>query len=280
MRQTPSSRHGAVAASSSLTDAALPSRLMSGVALFSRCGPVIAPICVVSIYLAGPQGQVVVAAALIVIGLQAWARAHAPDVRQHLPVTVLLPVFLPALFGATVAVPLIGAIVLFAATLARRGANRTYSLRPSSIAVAGSIIVIAGVACFQVATQASQTAGSNFGWQQLPGQNYGAAAVVLIVVLVSLVNGVFEELLWRVWLPSMFPSRRYLVVQWLFISTCFGLSHYFGTPGGRLGVTFASVFGLAMCVLREFTRGSVLWAVGVHIVADVILIGGLYGAFI
>ncbi|WP_175345469.1 hypothetical protein [Clavibacter tessellarius] len=42
---------------------------------------------------------------------------------------------------------------------------------------------------------------------------------------------------------------------------------------------FAGLFGAAMCVLREMCRGSVVWIGAVHFVADVILMGGVYGVW-
>ncbi|WP_445337296.1 hypothetical protein [Clavibacter sp. CFBP 8614] len=42
---------------------------------------------------------------------------------------------------------------------------------------------------------------------------------------------------------------------------------------------FAGLFGAAMCVLRKMCRGSVVWIVAVHFVADVILMGGVCGVW-
>lgn len=45
-------------------------------------------------------------------------------------------------------------------------------------------------------------------------------------------------------------------------------------------MVFAGLFGLAMCVVRALSGGTVVWCVGVHVVADIILIGEVYGAFV
>ncbi|WP_158252475.1 type II CAAX prenyl endopeptidase Rce1 family protein [Cryobacterium sp. Y57] len=60
-------------------------------------------------------------------------------------------------------------------------------------------------------------------------------------------------------------------------SLIFGLSHINGTPGGIIGMAFAGLFGFAMCIIREVSTGSVIWIIVAHFVADVILIGGVYG---
>ena len=42
-------------------------------------------------------------------------------------------------------------------------------------------------------------------------------------------------------------------------------------------MALATLFGFAMCVVRWMSHGSLVWIVGVHVLADVILIGGIYG---
>ena len=54
-------------------------------------------------------------------------------------------------------------------------------------------------------------------------------------------------------------------------------SRLHGTPNGVVGMAFAGLFGLAMCLVRERSRGAVVWVLVAHFVADVILIGGAYG---
>ena len=76
------------------------------------------------------------------------------------------------------------------------------------------------------------------------------------------------------------PGRQHLLLRSVFISALFGLSHLHGTPSGVLGMTFAGLFGLTMCLVRETSRGAVLWVIAAHFVADVILIGGAYGLFV
>ena len=102
----------------------------------------------------------------------------------------------------------------------------------------------------------------------------------MVVLVASLVNATFEELLWRVGLADLFAGRRAIALQWLLVSACFGLAHIAGTPGGIVGMVFAGLFGLAMCVVRALSDGAVVWCVGVHVVADIILIGEVYGAFV
>lgn len=53
-----------------------------------------------------------------------------------------------------------------------------------------------------------------------------------------------------------------------------------GAPGGILGMLFATMLGQAMCVMRELGRGSVIWVIAVHFLADVILIGRVHEIFL
>ena len=64
------------------------------------------------------------------------------------------------------------------------------------------------------------------------------------------------------------------------LSVIFGLAHINRTPGGMLGIAFAGLFGFAMCVIREVSRGSVIWIIVTHFIADALSIGGVYGIFI
>ena len=133
---------------------------------------------------------------------------------------------------------------------------------------------------FQAVWASTRVSASSLQWQTLPGQDLGIVWVAGIVIGASLVNSAFEELLWREGMSRLFRGRRLLLLQWVFISALFGLSHVQGTPGGLLGTVFAGLFGFAMCLVRELALGDVVWIILAHFIADVILIGGVYGLFI
>ena len=95
------------------------------------------------------------------------------------------------------------------------------------------------------------------------------------------VNAGFEEIAWRVGLAGrIVRGWAPTALQWVIVSGCFGIAHLKGTPGGIVGMALAGLFGLAMCTLRALSRGSVAWCVGVHVVSDVTLLGGIYGVFL
>ena len=58
----------------------------------------------------------------------------------------------------------------------------------------------------------------------------------------------------------------------LMSSALFGLAHYFGTPGGPLGVVLAGLLGWLLAKSMIETRGFV-WAFLLHFIADFIVFG-------
>ncbi|WP_161886522.1 Helicase associated domain protein [Marisediminicola antarctica] len=188
--------------------------------------------------------------------------------------------FLPAVMGWHVLIPALGGALLLVANLVHRPWRQIFVPHTSPFVVASIVMVSVGVAAFQLLTSAPRQSSGSLEWSVLPGQEYGPLAVIAIVIVASITNATFEELLWRVGLQRLFAGRGWLIAQWLLLSVIFGLSHVNGTPGGILGMAFAGLFGFVMCIIREVSRGSVIWIIVVHFVADVILIGGVYGIFI
>jgi len=188
--------------------------------------------------------------------------------------------FLPAVMGWHVLIPALGGALLLVANLVHRPWRQIFVPHTSPFVVASIVMVSVGVAAFQLLTSAPRQSSGSLEWSVLPGQEYGPLAVIAIVIVASITNATFEELLWRVGLQRLFAGRGWLIAQWLLLSVIFGLSHVNGTPGGILGMAFAGLFGFVMCIIREVSRGSVIWIIVVHFAADVILIGGVYGIFI
>ena len=143
--------------------------------------------------------------------------------------------------------------------------------------VASIVVVLVDVATFQWVTSSLRGSSGSFEWRTPPGQDYGFFAVTIIVIDASIINATFEELLGRIGFQGLFTGRGRAMPQWLVLSLIFGLFHINGTPGGVLRMAFAGLFGFAMCFIREMSKGSVSWLIVAHFVADVILIGGVYG---
>jgi len=205
------------------------------------------------------------------------AYASRGDRQSALFVLLCVVTFLPAVAGWHVLVPALGSVVLLAANAVYRPWRRVFVPYTSVLVIVSVVITVVGVAMFQLISSRVRASEGTLVWSVLPGQEYGLFVVIVIVVIASITNATFEELLWRVGLPRLFPERVHTVVQWLVLSIVFGLSHINGTPGGTVGMVFAGLFGFAMCVIRRLSRGTVLWIVVAHFVADVILIGAVYG---
>lgn len=98
--------------------------------------------------------------------------------------------------------------------------------------------------------------------------------VLLWVPLLAAVNAFVEEMLTRfgvvVALDGILAPKTIAIISGL----VFGTVHYFGTPGGVVGVIVAGVLGwvLARSVLE--TRG-LFWAWWVHFLQDIVIISAL-----
>jgi membrane protease YdiL (CAAX protease family) len=110
---------------------------------------------------------------------------------------------------------------------------------------------------------------------------HATVSIVLTSVVIALVNGTLEEVLWRGTYVQMFPGQA--IWAWLYPSLGFALWHIApqsvtggaATPGGTAAfVVVAGVFGL--CWGRvAFRTGSIRWTVVSHVLLDFAGLGAL-----
>lgn len=188
-------------------------------------------------------------------------------------------IFAPSMVGWNTLVPALGAVLLVVANCVYP--SWRWVLRPiSSKSVWWAVIAVCvGVAAFGPIRSVYGDARPSLAWSMLPGQEQGLGIVVLIVLGASLANAAFEELLWRVGMDRLFIGQASFIARSLALSAMFGLSHIHGTPGGKLGMVFAGLFGLAMSLIRRMAAGSMVPPLVAHFTADVMLIGNAYGLF-
>jgi membrane protease YdiL (CAAX protease family) len=104
---------------------------------------------------------------------------------------------------------------------------------------------------------------SNFQWSFIP-----------LVLLFSLTNSLAEELIFRFGIVgglfNHYPKLTILIIS----AVLFGLPHYFGNPGGVIGVLMSGVLGYILCKATLETKGlSIAWTI--HFVQDVIIFTAL-----
>jgi uncharacterized protein len=99
-------------------------------------------------------------------------------------------------------------------------------------------------------------------------------SVLPLVIGLSASNAFVEEALTRfgvvVGLHGVVPNRTLYLVS----AAIFGGVHYFGTPGGVIGVAMAGFLGWLLARSIVETRG-VFWAWFVHFLQDVVIFSGL-----
>ncbi len=120
---------------------------------------------------------------------------------------------------------------------------------------------------------------NSFMWTPLlPDQLRGSfPSTVLVVVVIAIINGVFEETLWRRCVPvalqnAGLPSHLIIIISCM----AFGAAHWNGLPPGWLGVGLTTCFGLASFWLLHVS-GSLIPSICVHAVVDFAIILPLAG---
>ncbi len=104
-----------------------------------------------------------------------------------------------------------------------------------------------------------------------------AAMVPLIplVLLFSLSNSLGEELIFRHGVVTALEDSRWANHSPLASGAIFGSVHFFGAPGGFLGVVMAGALGYVLAKSLRETRG-LFWAWSIHFVLDVIIIASIF----
>ncbi len=93
----------------------------------------------------------------------------------------------------------------------------------------------------------------------------------------AIVNAVIEELIWRGILWDMLVKAIGKVpVVIILQAVSFGVFHIHGFPRGAIGVAMATVYGLALGVIRHRT-GGLGAAIATHIFADLVIFAVLVG---
>lgn len=126
-------------------------------------------------------------------------------------------------------------------------------------------IVITGVTVLAVLLPAALSGGLDFG--RLVG-------LLPFVLLLALCNAIVEEAIFRFSLIATLAGQVDARTIALLSGAIFGAIHYFGVPGGPLGVALAGFLGwlLAKSVLE--TRG-VGWALTIHFLQDVVIFSAI-----
>jgi membrane protease YdiL (CAAX protease family) len=110
----------------------------------------------------------------------------------------------------------------------------------------------------------------------LSSLNFSAALPLLpLVLLFSLSNSLGEELIFRHAVVSALEDTRWAVRSPLVSAAIFGSVHYFGAPGGVLGVLMAGALGYMLTKSIRETRG-LFWAWSIHFILDVIIIAAIF----
>ncbi len=112
----------------------------------------------------------------------------------------------------------------------------------------------------------------------LQNQNWQASDLIKFlpfILVFSLINSFVEEMVFRlgvvVALKDLISDRKVAIVSGMI----FGLVHYFGTPGGWIGVLVAGFLGwfLAKSILE--TKG-IFWAWLIHFLQDMVIFATLF----
>lgn len=103
----------------------------------------------------------------------------------------------------------------------------------------------------------------NFQWGFIP-----------LVLLFSLTNALSEELIFRFAIVgSLFHHYPNLTVM-IISAVLFGVPHFFGNPGGVIGVFMSAILGYILCKATIETRGLSI-AFLIHFVQDIIIFTAL-----
>lgn len=112
-------------------------------------------------------------------------------------------------------------------------------------------------------------------WRQV-GRSAGftitsAIRVLPLVLALSLVNAAVEELIFRV---SLVNALDGVVPGWgiaIASALVFGIPHYFGKPGGPVGILMAGFMGW-FSTMSIVQTGGIGWAYLIHVVQDIIIL--------
>ncbi|MCM3782096.1 CPBP family intramembrane metalloprotease [Neobacillus mesonae] len=99
---------------------------------------------------------------------------------------------------------------------------------------------------------------------------------IIFILVFSLMNAFSEEIIFRFSFVSVVSRYGFspYVAQGLAAST-FGIVHYFGNPGGVMGVLMAAFIGWFLAKSMLETKGF-FWALTIHFLQDVVIFSALF----
>jgi membrane protease YdiL (CAAX protease family) len=105
-------------------------------------------------------------------------------------------------------------------------------------------------------------------------QIYNVLIFLPAILIAAAINAFGEEFEFRSMvlarLEPVFGGQSAIIMS----SALFGLIHYFGTPGGPLGVVLAGFLGWLLAKSMIETRGFV-WAFLIHFIGDILIFSGM-----
>ncbi|MGO4545444.1 CPBP family intramembrane glutamic endopeptidase [Paenibacillus sp. 2TAB23] len=98
----------------------------------------------------------------------------------------------------------------------------------------------------------------------------------ILILVFALMNAFSEEIIFRFSFVAIVSKYRYspYVAQGL-AALVFGVVHYFGNPGGILGVLMAAFIGWFLAKSMLETKGF-FWALTIHFLQDVVIFSALF----
>lgn len=113
--------------------------------------------------------------------------------------------------------------------------------------------------------------------QQIPVANISAQqlfAVLPVAFALALSNSLVEELVFRHSIVSAFENHALKKHAPLISGVIFGCAHYFGAPGGFIGVLMAGFLGWLLTKSMQET-GGIFWAWSIHACLDVVIFSSM-----
>jgi membrane protease YdiL (CAAX protease family) len=113
--------------------------------------------------------------------------------------------------------------------------------------------------------------------QQIPVESFSVTRVMAVLPValgLAISNSLVEELIFRHSIVSAFESHRLKKSAPVVSGVIFGCAHYFGAPGGYLGVLMAGFLGWLLAKSMQET-GGIFWAWSIHACLDVVIFSAM-----
>lgn len=113
--------------------------------------------------------------------------------------------------------------------------------------------------------------------QQIPVKNLSAEkllAALPFAMALALSNSLVEEIIFRHSVVTAFENHELKRFAPLASGVIFGCAHYFGAPGGFLGVLMAGFLGWLLAKSMQET-GGIFWAWAIHACLDMVIFSAM-----